>query len=135
MPTGLKGQVLRRHGDHFQRTAGNFYRALGRCDDTMNLGGIKVSSVDLERQCNKVEGVRESAAIAIHPPGGGPSQLLVYTVLNADATCRDEKLLMKKMNACIKSGLNPLFRVSQIVIIDALPRTASNKVRPFRQKI
>lgn len=36
------GRIMRRHGDEFQRLPGNFYVALGRCDDTMNLGGIKV---------------------------------------------------------------------------------------------
>lgn len=36
------GRPLRRHGDEVQRLAGGYYRALGRCDDTMNLGGIKV---------------------------------------------------------------------------------------------
>jgi acetyl-CoA synthetase len=35
---------LRRHGDEFERLAGGCYRALGRVDDTMNLGGIKVGS-------------------------------------------------------------------------------------------
>ena len=35
---------LRRHGDAFERLPGGAYRALGRLDDTMNLGGIKVSS-------------------------------------------------------------------------------------------
>ena len=40
----LKGMQtpLRRHGDEFERLPGGYYRALGRCDDTMNLGGIKV---------------------------------------------------------------------------------------------
>lgn len=33
---------LRRHGDEFERLPNGYYRALGRCDDTMNLGGIKV---------------------------------------------------------------------------------------------
>lgn len=38
-------QQMRRHGDIFQRFSGGFYRAHGRSDDTMNLGGIKVSSM------------------------------------------------------------------------------------------
>lgn len=38
----VDAQVLRRHGDEFERTAGGYYRAHGRADDTMNLGGIKV---------------------------------------------------------------------------------------------
>ena len=37
------GTVLRRHGDEVERLSGGYYVALGRCDDTMNLGGIKVA--------------------------------------------------------------------------------------------
>ena len=33
---------LRRHGDEVESLPGGFYVAHGRCDDTMNLGGIKV---------------------------------------------------------------------------------------------
>jgi acetyl-CoA synthetase len=32
------------------------------------------------------------------------------------------------MQRAISSGLNPLFKVKDVVVIDALPRTASNKV-------
>nr|KAJ0226928.1 hypothetical protein LSAT_V11C100006910 [Lactuca sativa] len=35
------GKVLRRHGDVFELTSRGYYRAHGRADDTMNLGGIK----------------------------------------------------------------------------------------------
>lgn len=35
------GGRLRRHGDEVERLPGGYYRALGRTDDTMNLGGIK----------------------------------------------------------------------------------------------
>jgi acyl-coenzyme A synthetase/AMP-(fatty) acid ligase len=38
-------QVLRRHGDVFERTSRGYYHAHGRADDTMNLGGIKVCIV------------------------------------------------------------------------------------------
>jgi hypothetical protein len=50
------GQTLRRHGDEIERTVGGYYRAHGRVDDTMNLGGIKVrapycmSQSDLDTQ-------------------------------------------------------------------------------------
>lgn len=43
MPAAEGGRgVLRRHGDMVQRLPGGLYAALGRSDDTMNLGGIKV---------------------------------------------------------------------------------------------
>lgn len=38
-------QVLRRHGDVFERTSKGYYHAHGRADDTMNLGGIKVCAL------------------------------------------------------------------------------------------
>ncbi len=51
----------------------------GGADDTMNLGGIKVSSAEIEHVLQKVPGVFETAAIAVSPDGG-PSQLVIYAV-------------------------------------------------------
>ncbi|KAG0616880.1 hypothetical protein M758_5G148600 [Ceratodon purpureus] len=48
----FNGKPLRRHGDIFQKFHGGFYRARGRADDTMNLGGIKVSSFQLHINFN-----------------------------------------------------------------------------------
>ena len=41
---GLKDTSLplRRHGDEVESLPGGYFVAHGRCDDTMNLGGIKV---------------------------------------------------------------------------------------------
>ncbi len=93
----------------------------------MNLGGIKVSSAEIERTVSQVEGVRETAAIAIDPAGGGPSLLVIYAVLEAGVK-PDTKFLKTLMQQLIKTRLNPLFRIHDVVVIDALPRTASNKV-------
>ena len=41
-PPGRTGMPLRRHGDELEAIGGGYYRMAGRCDDTMNLGGIKV---------------------------------------------------------------------------------------------
>ena len=40
--------MLRRHGDEVERLPGGYYIALGRCDDTMNLGGIKVARCSIQ---------------------------------------------------------------------------------------
>ena len=79
-PQGPQGQLLRRHGDQMQRLANGYFRAHGRADDCMNLGGIKVSSLQIEEVVGGVEGVRETAAVAVSPPAGGPSMLVVYAV-------------------------------------------------------
>lgn len=128
MPT-YEGTELRRHGDEFELVGGGrYFRALGRCDDAMNLGGIKVSSVELERVCNTV--VCETAAIAI----GQPSKLVVYAVLAADDARRQldasdrTTVLRTAMQKAIKQQLNPLFMIRDVVVLEKLPRTASNKV-------
>ena len=91
----------------------------------MNLGGIKTSSAEIETILNKVDGVLETAAIAMAPEGGGPSFLVIYFVKDSDVS-NDE--LKHRMQKSIKSDLNPLFKISDIVSIGKLPRTASNKV-------
>ncbi|KAI4344026.1 hypothetical protein L6164_011303 [Bauhinia variegata] len=122
------GKVLRRHGDVFERTSRGFYHAHGRADDTMNLGGIKVSSVEIERICNGVDSnILETAAIGVPPPGGGPEQLVVAVVFK-NSNGRDLNQLRISFNSALQKTLNPLFRVSLVVPLSSLPRTASNKV-------
>lgn len=123
---------LRRHGDHFQRLPGGFFVAGGRVDDTMNLGGIKISSAELERALNRTPGVRETAAVAVS--AGGPEELVVFVVLDQP---RDPENLRQEFNDRLKSDLNPLFRAREVHILESLPRTASNKVlrRELRARI
>jgi acetyl-CoA synthetase len=128
-PAGPDDVPLRRHGDQIERLGGGYYRALGRVDDTMNLGGIKVSSAEIERTLDGVPGVRRSAAIAINPPGGGPSELVVYAVVDpAEEPGAPSAAWLPRLQQAIKERLNPLFRITDLVIVDALPVTASNKI-------
>ncbi len=118
---------LRRHGDQLERFPNGYYRAHGRVDDTMNLNGIKVSSAEIEQVLNRVEGICETATIAISPPNGGPSQLIIYAVVTPELQQSRETLLIELQTA-IKQHLNPLFKIHDLNIVEALPRTASNKV-------
>jgi acetyl-CoA synthetase len=125
-PAGPGGETLRRHGDQVQKLAGGGWRALGRADDTMNLGGIKVSSAEIERALQSVPQVKEVAAVAVSPCGG-PCQLVIYAVCSQDQT-PDKGALLAAMQSAIKRDLNPLFKVHDLVWVSTLPRTASNKV-------
>src|SRR5919199_3110993 len=118
---------LRRHGDQMERLPNGYYRAQGRVDDTMNLGGIKVSSSEIEQALYSVEEICEAAAIAISPPGGGPSQLVIYAVVTPDSH-KDTAALKSDSQQAIAQQLNPLFKIRDLILVDALPRTASNKV-------
>ena len=120
-----KDKVLRRHGDRMIVLGPNQFQSDGRADNTMNLGGIKVGSAEIERVVNRVPGVLETAAIGVPPPEGGPDRLIVYTVTKPEA---DRAALKDLMQQAIKEHLNPLYRLHEVSFIDALPRTASNKV-------
>ncbi|XP_062076636.1 probable CoA ligase CCL12 [Humulus lupulus] len=122
------GMSLRRHGDILKRTAGGFFIVHGRADDTMNLGGIKTSSIEIERVCNRAdESVMETAAVSVAPVNGGPEQLVMFVVLKSGHNNEAEKL-KKKFSKAIQSNLNPLFKVSFVKIVQEFPRTASNKL-------
>ena len=119
---------LRRHGDALERLAEGYYRIHGRVDDTMNLSGIKVSSAEIEEVLNVVSDVQETAAVAVSPIGGGPSQLVIYAVLATAEGVSTRQELHATLQTVLSDHLNPLFRIHDVVIVDSLPRTASNKV-------
>lgn len=144
-PPGPHGEILRRHGDEMEDLGNGYWRAHGRVDDTMNLGGIKVSAAEIEQALQGVEGVQELAAIAVEPRDGGPSQLVIHAVLDsrhpASSTgARSEEsgkqeeeselawALRDQFQTLLRERSNPLFRIARVILLPALPRTASQKV-------
>ncbi|KAL3518967.1 hypothetical protein ACH5RR_021556 [Cinchona calisaya] len=122
------GMQLRRHGDILKRTIGGFLVVQGRADDTMNLGGIKTSSIEIERICNEADdGILEAAVVSTPPPNGGPELLAVFVVLK-EGMRPDPDMLKLKFSKAIQRNLNPLFKVSFVMIVPEFPRTASNKL-------
>jgi acetyl-CoA synthetase len=124
----IDNRPLRRHGDQMIVGEGGRFRSNGRADDAMNLGGIKIGSVELERTLNSVAGIMETAAVAVPPPGGGPDRLVIFAVLNEECKPVRMDALKSEMQQAIKTHLNPLFHIEDVVVVDSLPRTASNKV-------
>jgi acetyl-CoA synthetase len=119
---------LRRHGDQLMVLPGGRFRSNGRADDAMNLGGIKVGSAEIERTLNRVAGVVETAAVAVAAPGGGPDRLVVFAVVKEEGKALGAELLKSEMQQAMRDHLNPLFHIDRVVVVDSLPRTASNKV-------
>jgi acetyl-CoA synthetase len=125
MPATADGRPLRRHGDQIRRLENGYFRIEGRIDDTMNLGGIKVSSAEIERVLTGFESISEVAAIATSPPDNGPSLLVIYA---ATSEHPDKQLTIREMQLKINQHLNPLFKIHDLVFIHELPKTASNKI-------
>lgn len=132
-----KGIRLRRHGDIIERMVGGYFVVQGRADDTMNLGGIKTSSIEIERVCDRSdESVMETAAVSVAPINGGPELLFIFVVLKKGFDRTPGELKMKFSKA-IQSNLNPLFKITSVKIVSEFPRTASNKLlrRVLREQI
>ncbi|XP_076913721.1 putative CoA ligase CCL12 [Bidens hawaiensis] len=131
------GMQLRRHGDIIKRTIGGFYIVQGRADDTMNLGGIKTSSIEIEQVSEQADvSIMETAAVSCQPATGGPELLAIFVVLKQGFNTQPDKLKMIFSKA-IQRNLNPLFKVSFVKIVPEFPRTASNKLlrRVLRDKL
>jgi len=110
-----------------------FPKNFGVCDIFIcSLIGIKVGSVEIENVCNLVENVLETAAVAVSEKKGGPLKLVIYVVLKSYVDAKeagtDKEILKTAMQKSIKTKLNPLFKISDILITGSLPRTSSNKV-------
>jgi acetyl-CoA synthetase len=50
---------------------------------------------------------------------------VIFAVLKGPT---DAKELHKEMQNALKINLNPLFKIREVIIVESLPRTASNKV-------
>ncbi len=125
-------EVLRRHGDELEVLENGYFKILGRVDDAMNLGGIKVSAIQIEEVLNSLNFIEECAAIAVSEKEGGPSKLVVFYVAK-NQVIKNEQDRIVQAQQLIKREINPLFKVADLVKIEALPRTASNKV--MRRKL
>jgi acetyl-CoA synthetase len=132
-PRGPHGEVLRRHGDRLTRLPGGAFRAQGRVDDAMNLGGIKVSSLELEEVLAAHPAVAECAAVGVQPRGEGAEALVVFATVRTPV---ESSALSAELGALLASRLNPLFRLHDLVVVDRLPRTASGKLmrRELRER-
>jgi acetyl-CoA synthetase len=101
VPAGPHGEVLRRHGDRLQRLPNGYFRALGRVDDAINLGGIKIGCAEIERVLAETGASTEVAVIGVPQGDGGPTRLV----------------------ACVGSGGQVQPDAKQL-----RPRTATNKI-------
>lgn len=134
MPIGINGEILRRHGDEIMKLKNNLYTILGRTDDTMNLGGIKIGSAEIERILSQHPDIIETAAVAVSPQNNGPSQLVIFAVSSQP---NEKQKIKSALQALINKHLNPLFKIHDLIFVNELPKTASNKImrRVLRQSL
>jgi acetyl-CoA synthetase len=73
----------------------------------------------------RLSAVYEAAAVAVQPEGEGAEKLIVFVVTSGEA---DRATLLRDLGRALADDLNPLFKIHDLMIVDSLPRTASNKL-------
>lgn len=125
MPKAFDGSQLRRHGDQLSQLLNGYYTVLGRADDAINLGGIKISSVEIERVLVGTPDIIETAAIGAPSQNRGPDNLIIYA---CSKKTLDLETIKNEFQKRINGHLNPLFKIKEVIFIEELPKTASNKI-------
>lgn len=115
-------------GDMAYLDADGYVFMLGRADDIINVGGEKVSPLEVENIAGRCEGVRECACIGVEDPDGIYGQIPVLFVA-ADSRYTEEGL-RRFMAAKAERYKIP----QKYVLVESIPRNRMQKVDRNRLK-
>jgi benzoate-CoA ligase family protein len=110
-------------GDTYRRNGDGTYTYLGRCDDILKSGGIWVSPFEVENRLLAHPDVAEVAVVAALDSSGLAKP--VACVVPEDGGKVDEDALI----GWCRDGLASFKRPRAVVEVDALPKTATGKIR------
>lgn len=115
-------------GDMAYLDADGYVFMLGRADDIINVGGEKVSPLEVENIAGQCEGVRECACIGVDDSDGIYGQIPVLFV--AADSCYSEEELRKFIASKAERYKIP----QKYVLIESIPRNRMQKVDRNRLK-
>jgi long-chain acyl-CoA synthetase len=119
----LPGERMLCAQDHFTVDEDGFLYFVGRSDDIIKTRGEKVSPIEVENAIFDIEGVKEAAVVGV------PDEILgeaikAFVVLDEGATLTDQEIV-----AACRTRLENFMVPSEVEFLDALPTTATGKVR------
>ncbi|MEO0492956.1 MAG: AMP-binding protein, partial [Actinomycetota bacterium] len=112
------GRRWYRTGD-LVRSDGTTIDFIGRTDDQLNVGGVRLEPGDVERALDALDEVRASVVVAV----GQPTQLVAHVEL-VDGVALDEASLRRQVAASLPAAAVPRRLVAQVTI----PRTTNGKI-------
>ncbi|MGH3019766.1 MAG: class I adenylate-forming enzyme family protein, partial [Gaiellaceae bacterium] len=119
----LPGEQMLCAQDHFTVDDEGFLYFVGRTDDIIKTRGEKVSPIEVENALFDIEGVKE-AAVAGVPDDVLGEAIRAFVVLD-DGAELDEQAVIASCRTRLESFMVP----REVVFLDALPTTATGKVR------
>jgi benzoate-CoA ligase family protein len=115
-----------RTGDTYVRSPDGYYTYLGRSDDIIKAGGIWVSPAEVEGRLLEHPGVAAVAVVSVLDADG--LEKPVACVVPVAGAAVSEDVLVEYC----RSGLAAFKRPRRVLLLDALPMTATGKVRRFK---
>jgi benzoate-CoA ligase len=112
-------------GDRAVRSEDGTFRVLGRADDLFKVSGQWVLPADVEAVVESVPGVREAAIVA-DQGAAGLLEVVACVVLDGSATPEE---IERRVRAVTAERLPRYKRPGRVMVLDALPRTATGKLQ------
>jgi acetoacetyl-CoA synthetase len=113
-----------RHGDWIEITERGTAIISGRSDSTINRGGIRMGTAEIYSAVLALDEIRDALVVDI-PQEGEESWLPLFVVLEDGAELDDD--LVKAIRKRVREDCSPRHVPSDVIAIDAVPRTLSGK--------
>jgi len=115
-------------GDMAVRDSEGYIALLGRSDDVIKAGELRIGTAEIEGAMLAHPSVAEAAAVGISNPELG-EVIKVYVVLKTrEASLEVRAILADKLQAHLRRQLGNIHLQTTVEIIDQLPRTKSGKI-------
>jgi 2-aminobenzoate-CoA ligase len=113
-------------GDTYRKDADGYYWYLARSDDMIVSSGYNIGAPEVENALLSHPAVAECAVIGVACPERG-QKVKAFVVLAADAEASDA--LVAELQAHVKAEIAPYKYPREIAFVEALPKTATGKLR------
>ncbi len=120
--TGIAGDRLYRTGDLVRRLPDGDLVFRGRVDSQVKIRGIRIELGEVEAALRRLSGVRDAAVVVQEDRAGGARRLVAFAVPTGVEVQAGE------LRAALRSALPEAMVPAVLVLLPALPLTASGKV-------
>lgn len=115
-------------GDIVHRTPEGEIRHVCRTDDLLNLGGYKVSPLEIEKVVRGTDGVADCAVVG-ETDDNGLQQAVAYVTAVSGA---EPEELRRAIQRSVRADLARFKRPARIEVLDQLPATSTGKLARFK---
>lgn len=110
-------------GDLVYRDEDGYFYMLGRADDIINVGGDKVSPIEVEETASSCDGIKECACVGVSDPDGMMGQIPVLFVVPSRTDISEQEI-----NTYLSERLERFKLPGRYIMIDMIPRNKMGKI-------